>query len=70
MVALHTECEEVIQTVTNLGLVERESRNIEEQIDAESAKGTQAKLERVQNDLLEVRKEAATLLKQKEVQNV
>lgn len=63
LAALHTECEDVIQTVTNLGLVERESRNLEEQIDAETAKGMQAKLERVQNDLLEVRKEAALLIK-------
>lgn len=48
--------------------MERESRNLQEQIDAEATKGTQAKLERVERDLEEVRRETALLLKQREQQ--
>jgi Tfp pilus assembly protein PilO len=50
--------------VTDLGAVERECRNLQEQIDSETAKETAVKLERVNKDLQEIRKETEVLLKQ------
>lgn len=66
LAALHNECDEIIKTVTNIGLAERESRNLQEQVDMEISKGTSAKLEKVNNDLEEVRKEISLLLKKRE----
>lgn len=47
-------------------MLERESRNLQEQVDAEIAKETAIKLDRVTADLEQVRKETALLLKQKQ----
>lgn len=46
-----------------MGLLERESRNLQEQVDGEVAKETAVKLDRVTADLEQVRKETALLLK-------
>lgn len=61
---MHSECSDIIKAVTELGLLERESRNLQEQVDAEMAKGTAVKLDRVTADLEQVKKESALLLKQ------
>lgn len=60
---LHNDCSQILQAISNLGLAERESRNLQEQVEAEINKEIGAKLERVQNDLQEVRKETALLIK-------
>lgn len=43
---------------------------MQEHVDAEIAKAIGEKLERVNKDLLEVRRETAALLKQREVNNI
>lgn len=60
---MHNDCSKILQAITNLGLAERESRNLQEQVEAEINKEIGAKLERVHNDLQEVRKETALLMK-------
>ncbi|KAF2884096.1 hypothetical protein ILUMI_22064 [Ignelater luminosus] len=64
LATLHTDCGEVVQAVTDLGLVERECRNLQEQVDAELAREISTKLERVNADLAEVKKETTALIKQ------
>lgn len=66
MAALRAECGDIIKAVTELGLLERESRNLQEQVDGEMAKETAVKLDRVAADLEQVKKETAMLLKQKQ----
>jgi hypothetical protein len=61
---LRDDCSSIIKGVTDLGAVERECRNLQEQIDSETAKETAVKLERVNKDLQEIRKETEVLLKQ------
>lgn len=59
---LHNDCNEIVQAITNLGMVEREARNLQEQVDNEISKEYGTKLERVNRDLQEIRKELATLM--------
>ncbi|KAJ3657680.1 hypothetical protein Zmor_009467 [Zophobas morio] len=61
---LRDDCSVIIKAVTDLGAVERECRNLQEQIDSETAKESAVKLERVNKDLQEMKKETETLLKQ------
>ncbi|KAF5302283.1 hypothetical protein FQA39_LY10322 [Lamprigera yunnana] len=62
LATLHNDCGDVVQAVTNLGLVERECRTVQEQIEAELAREISSKLERLNKDILEMRKENATLI--------
>ncbi|KAF5285613.1 hypothetical protein FQR65_LT13094 [Abscondita terminalis] len=62
LASLHNDCADVVQTVTNVGLVERECRNLQEQIDAEMSKEIKNKLERLNNDIAEMKKENALLI--------
>lgn len=57
LATLHEDCSHVVQSVTDLGNLERDSRNLQEQLDIEQGKETAAKLNRVYADLIEVRKE-------------
>lgn len=63
MAALRDECNAVLKTITDLGLTERETRNLQEQIETESAKEIAVKLEQVTKDIEEIRKETQTLMK-------
>lgn len=65
LAALHSECGEIIKAATELGAIERECRNLQDQIEAEKTKETAAKLERVNADIEQVKKETAMLLQQK-----
>lgn len=58
---LRDDCSSIIKAVTDLGAVEREYRNLQEQIDSETAKESAVKLERVNKDLQEIRKETESL---------
>ncbi|KAK4886403.1 hypothetical protein RN001_002674 [Aquatica leii] len=62
LATLHKDCGEVVQAVTTVGLVERESRNLQEQIDAELCKEVTSKLERLNNDIIEMKRENALLI--------
>ncbi|EFA01483.2 Coiled-coil domain-containing protein 22 homolog-like Protein [Tribolium castaneum] len=62
---LRDDCSSIIKAVTDLGAVERECRNLQEQIDSETGKESAVKLERVNKDLQEMRKETEQLLKQR-----
>ncbi|XP_017774067.1 PREDICTED: coiled-coil domain-containing protein 22 [Nicrophorus vespilloides] len=57
LATLHINCDGIIQTVNDLGFIERESRNLQDQIDAELDKDMATKLERVNADIVELRKE-------------
>ncbi|KAK5643290.1 hypothetical protein RI129_007135 [Pyrocoelia pectoralis] len=61
LATLHNDCGEVVQAVTNLGLVERECRNLQEQIDAELLREIGSKLERLNVDIAAIKKENAEL---------
>lgn len=63
MAALRDECNAVLKTITDLGLTERETRNLQEQIETESAKEIAIKLEQVTKDIEEIRKESQILMK-------
>lgn len=63
MAQLRDECSSIIKAVTDLGSIERECRNLQEQIDFETTKDSAVKFERVSKDLQEVRKETELLLK-------
>ncbi|KAJ8946713.1 hypothetical protein NQ318_006971 [Aromia moschata] len=64
LAALRDECSSILKAVTDLGLAERESRNLQEQIENEKSKEIAAKLERVNSDLEQIQKETQSLLKQ------
>lgn len=52
-----------LKAVSDVGQIEREIRNLQEQIDTENAKGIGVKLERVESDLLQIQKETQSLMK-------
>ncbi|CAH1159319.1 unnamed protein product [Phaedon cochleariae] len=64
LAALRDECNNILKAVTDMGVVERESRNIQEQIETEKAKEVGLKLDRVYSDLALIQKETQNLLKQ------
>ncbi|XP_018336686.1 coiled-coil domain-containing protein 22 homolog [Agrilus planipennis] len=64
LATLHSECNQIVQTVTDLGVMEREARNLQDQVDIELSRETASKLERVLYDLSEVKKENEILAKQ------
>lgn len=61
LATLHEDCSHVVQSVTDLGNLERDSRNLQEQVDNENGKATSDKLNRVLADLREVGKEIKQL---------
>nr|XP_022906942.1 coiled-coil domain-containing protein 22 [Onthophagus taurus] len=65
LATLHSDCGAIIQAITELGLTERESRNLQEQIDSEVMKSTGVSLERVNVDLQNVKKEILALENEK-----
>ena len=62
LISLHKECGDIIQAVTRLGVTERESRNLQEQIDIEVAKAISVNLDKVTADLNNIKKETALLM--------
>ncbi|XP_018580090.1 coiled-coil domain-containing protein 22 homolog [Anoplophora glabripennis] len=64
LATLRDECSSILKAVSDLGLAERESRNLQEQIETEKSKEVAAKLNRVYTDLEQIQKETQILLKQ------
>lgn len=63
MAGLRNEFGIILRDVSDVGQIERECRNLQEQIDTEKAKEIGAKLERVESDLLQIESETESLLK-------
>ncbi|CAG9762881.1 unnamed protein product [Ceutorhynchus assimilis] len=61
LAALREECNKILQAVTDMGQAERELRNLEEQLEIEKNKDFRDKLDKVQRDLAEIRKEIEML---------
>lgn len=68
LAGLHKDCNEIVAAISNLGILEREYRNLEEQVESEISKEYGTKLERVNKDLLEIKKEIASLIKENNIQ--
>ncbi|KAJ8919437.1 hypothetical protein NQ315_016535 [Exocentrus adspersus] len=64
LASLRDECSSILKAVSELGLSERESRNLQEQIDTEKSKEVAVKLNRVYTDLEQIQKETQVLLNQ------
>ncbi|XP_044749910.1 coiled-coil domain-containing protein 22 homolog [Coccinella septempunctata] len=64
LVSLHNECGEIVKILSDIGFVERECRNLQEQLDIEAVKQTSVKLQRVTEDLQKIREENVNLQKQ------
>ncbi|XP_074650144.1 coiled-coil domain-containing protein 22 homolog [Tubulanus polymorphus] len=62
LAALHENCDMLIKTVEETGIYMREIRELEDQIENENSKKVAANLERISNDLLQMKKENATLI--------
>ncbi|KAG5882538.1 hypothetical protein JTB14_038149 [Gonioctena quinquepunctata] len=67
LAALRNECNSILKTTTDLGLTERECRNLEEQIEFEKSIEIDSKLERVYSDLAQIQKETNILMKHSQV---
>ncbi|XP_001639122.2 coiled-coil domain-containing protein 22 homolog [Nematostella vectensis] len=63
LASLHENCKELIQAVEDTGVIMREIRDLEEQIDTESQKNTANNLERITADHKQMKEENATLTK-------
>lgn len=63
MAALRDEFNIILKTLEDLGVVERECRNLEEQIEIEKSKEVSVKLERVISDLRQIQKETDMMKK-------
>lgn len=61
---LHSDCNELVSLVEETGATIREIRDLEEQIDSESAKNVGANLERITADLKQMKQETAALTAQ------
>lgn len=61
---LRDECGNILKAISDLGLAERESRNLQEQIETEKVKEVAVKLNRVYSDLEQIQKETQMLIKQ------
>ncbi|KAJ8674840.1 hypothetical protein QAD02_010626 [Eretmocerus hayati] len=66
---LHSDCGELVKLVEDTGAIKREIRDLEKQIDIESAKNTGANLERITADLEQMRRETASLTAQLQSKN-
>ncbi|XP_043357475.1 LOW QUALITY PROTEIN: coiled-coil domain-containing protein 22 [Dermochelys coriacea] len=62
LAALHENCSQLIQTIEDAGAIQREIRDLEEQIESEGAKKTLANLERILSDYQALRQENTALL--------
>ncbi|KAH1180796.1 coiled-coil domain-containing protein 22 [Mauremys mutica] len=62
LAALHENCSQLIQTIEDAGAIQRETRDLEEQIESEGTKKTLANLERILSDYRALRQENAALL--------
>nr|CAD7198851.1 unnamed protein product [Timema douglasi] len=64
LATLHSDCSEVVQMIEETGATVREIRDLEEQIESESAKNVEANLERISADLRQMKQESAALTAQ------
>lgn len=64
LATLHSDCNELVSLVEETGATIREIRDLEEQIDSESAKNVGANLERITADLKQMKQESAALTAQ------
>nr|CAD7394719.1 unnamed protein product [Timema cristinae] len=64
LATLHSDCSEVVQMIEETGATVREIRDLEEQIESESAKNVGANLERISADLRQMKQESAALTAQ------
>ncbi|EZA49409.1 hypothetical protein DMN91_008877 [Ooceraea biroi] len=64
LATLHSDCSELVNLVEETGATIREIRDLEEQIDSESAKNVGANLERITADLKQMKQESAALTAQ------
>lgn len=62
LAALHENCSQLIQTIEDAGAIQREIRDLEEQIESEGTKKTLANLERILSDYRALRQENTALL--------
>ncbi|XP_046747901.1 coiled-coil domain-containing protein 22 homolog isoform X2 [Diprion similis] len=69
LATLHSDCAELVTLVEETGATVREIRDLEEQIDSESAKNVGANLERITADLKQMKQETATLMTQLQNKN-
>lgn len=69
LATLHSDCGELVTLVEETGATVREIRDLEEQIDSESAKNVGANLERITADLKQMKQETATLTAQLQNKN-
>ncbi|XP_023016025.1 coiled-coil domain-containing protein 22 homolog [Leptinotarsa decemlineata] len=67
LAALRDECSNILKAVTDIGLAERESRNLQEQIESEKSKEIGVKLDRVYSDLTQIQRETEMLIKNSQV---
>ncbi|KAJ7388014.1 Coiled-coil domain-containing protein 22, partial [Desmophyllum pertusum] len=63
LASLHENCKELIQSVEETGLIVREIRDLEDQIEMESQKNTATNLERISADFKQMKEENNTLTK-------
>ncbi|CAH3127234.1 unnamed protein product [Porites lobata] len=63
LASLHENCKELINSVEETGLILREIRDLEDQIEMESQKNTTTNLERISADLKQMKDENNTLAK-------
>lgn len=61
MATLHSNCGDLIQMVNETGVVDREIRDLEDQIDSEQDRNISENLERITNDLKILEAEAKDL---------
>ncbi|KAK7097262.1 coiled-coil domain-containing protein 22 homolog [Littorina saxatilis] len=62
LAALHENCEQLTKTVEETGVILREIRDLEDQIETESHKKVLANLEKITEDYQQMKKENATLM--------
>lgn len=60
---LHGVCGDLVKLATDLGQIERECSNLQEQIDSERDKDIETKLNRALTDLEQIKRETDALLK-------
>jgi hypothetical protein len=64
LATLHSDCSDLVQMVEETGATVREIRDLEEQIETESAKNVGANLDRISADLHQMKQETAALTAQ------
>ncbi|GFG34309.1 hypothetical protein Cfor_08935 [Coptotermes formosanus] len=64
LATLHSDCSDLVQMVEETGATVREIRDLEEQIETESAKNVGANLDRISADLHQMKQESAALTAQ------